>query len=149
MSVNKELVNASRKGNTEKVRMLLQNGADPCVYSIMCAASKGFVEIVKLLLQVRPNQMKADVHVNDNCPIRYAAFNGHAEMVKVLLEHGANPHAWDDFALKSAESKGYADVVAALLEKVPKTILSREREGSWVSDPATGRLRRSLKPSLK
>ena len=57
----------------------------------------------------------ANVHVNNDYPLRYASSYGHTEVVRLLLENGANVHANNDEALRVA-SGSYPDIVK-LLEK--------------------------------
>ena len=40
--------------------------------------------------------------MNKEDALRWASRYGHAEIVRVLLEHGANVHADDDYALRWA-----------------------------------------------
>ena len=56
----------------------------------------------------------ANIHTNDDEALRWAAENGHLDVVKYLVEEGASIHANDDEALKWATDKGHADVVEYL-----------------------------------
>jgi ankyrin repeat protein len=38
----------------------------------------------------------ADIHARDNAALRWATLNGHLDVVKYLVEQGANIHALDD-----------------------------------------------------
>ncbi len=42
----------------------------------------------------------ANIHVDDDYPLRYSVKNGNKEMVKILLDRGANSHANDNELLK-------------------------------------------------
>ena len=46
-----------------------------------------------------------------------SAWNGHLDVVKYLLERGANIHAQDDWALIGSAAKGHLNVVKYLLER--------------------------------
>lgn len=94
MDVHRELCKAVLKGNLNKVKKLLSNGA------------------------------KIDVF--NNFPIRYAAHEGHLEIVKYLVAYGdnfveiesdsVNPHTQDEFALCFAADNGHLEVVKFLIE---------------------------------
>jgi len=51
-----------------------------------------------------------------NEALRWASSNGHLEVVKLLLEHGASVHAKDNLALQWAIDRGHLEV-AELLNK--------------------------------
>ncbi|WZH50315.1 uncharacterized protein QYS62_011559 [Fusarium acuminatum] len=69
------------------------------------ACTKGFIEVVDLMLQNR-----ADITVADNTgvtPVYAASFSGHVEVVKLLLENGAD--------IMVAINNGWTPVIAASL----------------------------------
>ena len=53
-------------------------------------------------------------HLGDDYALRCAADNGHLDVVKYLVEHGADIHAKDDFALFCAVDSGHTDIVKYL-----------------------------------
>ena len=57
----------------------------------------------------------ADVHADDDWALRWASYNGHTETVKVLLEHGADVHARDDYSLRLASDNGHTETVKLFL----------------------------------
>ena len=69
---------------------------------------------------------KADLNNIDNngrSPLYYASMNGHIEVVKFLVECGANIHQItnsDETIVYKAHSYGHQDVVEFLLEKGAK-----------------------------
>ena len=59
----------------------------------------------------------ADVRADDDFALRWTAGNGHLEIVKLLVEQGANARAKDDYALRWAASNGHLEVVKYLVEQ--------------------------------
>ena len=57
-----------------------------------------------------------DIHADDDWALRYAAFNGHLEVVQYLIDKGADIHAYDDYALRYAAINGYLEVVRYLID---------------------------------
>jgi len=57
----------------------------------------------------------ADIHATQDGALRSAALNNHAEMVNLLLAAGANVHADHDGAMRWAAYHGHVDVVRVLL----------------------------------
>jgi hypothetical protein len=58
----------------------------------------------------------ADVHVLDDMPLRRAAASGYIEIIKYLIENGANIHAQDDEALKWLVGGGPLDAIEYLVD---------------------------------
>jgi ankyrin repeat protein len=58
----------------------------------------------------------ANKHAKDDYCIRLASHNGHTETVKLLLEHGANIHAQDDYSIRYASMCGHFKTVKLLIE---------------------------------
>jgi ankyrin repeat protein len=54
------------------------------------------------------------VHADNNWALRWASRNGHLEMVKVLLDAGADVHAKDDQAAYWASYNGHIEVFKLL-----------------------------------
>jgi len=59
----------------------------------------------------------ADIHAYDDYALKWSARNGHLDVVKYLLEKGANIHADNDSVLIDSAYYGRLDVVKYLLEK--------------------------------
>ena len=85
----------------------------------IAAARKGDLETIKSLLA-----KGIDVNTKTNygaTALSYACDRGHIEIVRVLLENGADPNAKDTFygatPIIWAAQRGHVDVVAVLLEK--------------------------------
>jgi len=59
-----------------------------------------------------------DPTANDNAAIIVASFNGHVEVVKLLLQQPrADPTADNNYAIREASENGYIEVVKLLLEQ--------------------------------
>jgi len=58
----------------------------------------------------------ANIHANNDLALCWAAENGYLEIVKYLVENGANIHANNDCALRWAAYKGHLEVVKYLIE---------------------------------
>ena len=58
----------------------------------------------------------ANIHAQDDYAIRWASSNGQLEVVKYLAENGANIHAQDDYAICWASENGQLEVVKYLAE---------------------------------
>ena len=57
----------------------------------------------------------ADVHYNEEMPLRWAASRGHLQTVALLLDRGAD--AWSERAMQGATNRHHDAVVALLLER--------------------------------
>lgn len=149
-SGNTTLMYAMWQDNTEVVQILLQAGADVNVIgdfggtALMGAAERGYVEVVKILLEAgadvnlrdgtyrRTALMKAAGAYNvkyidgeyvryiDGDPVQVSPAR-HTEVVKILLEAGADVNIGDmfnDTALMLAAGSGCIETVKILLEAV-------------------------------
>ncbi|MGB3694170.1 MAG: ankyrin repeat domain-containing protein [Spirulinaceae cyanobacterium] len=107
--------------NLQAVQTLLKLGAkvNPSIWyekpALVVAARQGLVEIVQELIAAG-----AKVNNGFNClPLHEAANGGHQEIVRLLLETGAEVDAYEEdcwTALMSASNQGYEEVVQILLE---------------------------------
>ena len=59
----------------------------------------------------------ANVHVNDDTALGCASVNGNRDVVELLLDRGADIHAKDSWALRFASVNGHRDVVELLLDR--------------------------------
>ena len=62
----------------------------------------------------------ADIHAQNDESLRLSAKNGHLGVVKYLVENGADVHADDDCALYLSACNGHLEVVRLLLENGAK-----------------------------
>jgi hypothetical protein len=83
------------------------------------AAFYGLKDIVKFLIVERSQDVNAR-YINDNeTPLLMASRQGHSEVSRVLLEHGANTEkrdSWDYSPLERGSIEGHAEVIRVLLE---------------------------------
>ena len=121
---------AARKGDVEKVRKLLDQGADVSDRGrfgtpLHAAAAGGHAELVSFLLE-RGADVNAPAKLGSESmlkgdhgtPLHAAAACGHAELVSFLLERGADVNArrWGRTPLHDAVHEGQADCVRLLLK---------------------------------
>ncbi len=125
--LNEGLREAAMKGDAAGVKGFLAKGADVDgasefgATSLIFAADRGHLEIVKMLLERGADVNRKDTTYQSS-PIIWAAYNGHTAVVAFLIEHGSADAA---DSLGVAIEKGYMDVVKAVLSsgKVPKDSL--------------------------
>jgi len=84
----------------------------------------------------------ADVHAWDDGALRWASENGHAEVVKLLIDAGADVHALNDYALRMASDRGHAEVVKLLKQHGAKLVNESIKH-------LTGRTEQELQPMMK
>ena len=122
---------AVQAGHIEIVKLLLDSGADPTA-GLGAAVQAGHIEIVKLLLDsgAKPTEGRCDggvlirsheeytLHVveliryHEENPLHVAAATGNVEIVKLLLDSGAEPTA----GLRAAVQAGHIEIVKLLLD---------------------------------
>jgi ankyrin repeat protein len=102
----------------EILDLLLKSGA---AYTILIAATRGDEARVRELLRADPSVANAA----DPCcrrPLSGAAARGHTNIVRLLLDHGADPNAKEaicqgGFSLHEAAWNGFLEIVQLLLDK--------------------------------
>ena len=62
----------------------------------------------------------ANIRVDDDSSLRYASYNGHLDVVKYLVESGADVHVNGDEPLRIATDNGHTEVVNYLKSKMKK-----------------------------
>ncbi|GMM56739.1 Hos4 protein [Maudiozyma humilis] len=105
------------KGKAKSRRSVYRDAGGRTRLQIAC--DKGKLDTVRALLAA------GEIDVNDqdnagNTPLHEAALNGHLEVVRVLVEHGADPNVrsyemFGDTPLIDASANGHLDVVSYLL----------------------------------
>lgn len=82
---NKALSGASRNGHLDVVKLLLDHKANPDEYVLRNAIHQGHLPIISLLIDY-----KADIHAQNDKLLRDASEDNQTQVVKLLLERGAN-----------------------------------------------------------
>lgn len=98
--------------------LLLKSGAD---HTILIAATLGDEARVRELLRADPSLANAA----DPCcrrPLSGAASKGHTNIIRLLLDHGADPNAKEaicqgGYSLHEAAEKGFIEIVQLLLDR--------------------------------
>lgn len=121
------------------------NGFTP----LAAAAFLGFIPAVRLFLAHNANLEVMTLGETQRNPMGWAAHEGHAEIVKLLMEAGANPNACDSAGYTPAmlaEVLGHADCLFYLLpapvakapdEFIPMDITQSEDEEDFWLDPVS------------
>ncbi|MES1039936.1 ankyrin repeat domain-containing protein [Peribacillus simplex] len=118
--MNEQLIQAVERKETEKIRSLIEQGADINTQdsegrtSTMIATYNHDVETAKILI---------DVNIQDdmkNSPFLYAGAEGYIDILKLAIEAGADPSITNRYggtALIPASEHGYVEVLKELLSK--------------------------------
>ncbi|MBI5237044.1 MAG: ankyrin repeat domain-containing protein [Deltaproteobacteria bacterium] len=110
--LSRKLLRASPLVLLPAMLILLVSCAPPPLYK---AAHRGDIKEVESLLA-----QKADME-DKNWALRTAAWEGHAEIVRILLDNGADVNAEDktmgDSVLSNAVMKGHVDITRLLLDR--------------------------------
>lgn len=141
------LVAAAGNGSLEVVEILLQHGANPeqrlpdGSHALDWASLKGDVRICEMLLERAP-QLLDTPGCQGRTPLAAAAGAGHAAVVALLLQHGADPRrslAEGTRPLDWAAWGGHRKVVEQLLAHDPELLdLPGERERTALGAAAAG-----------
>ncbi|MDD5450471.1 MAG: ankyrin repeat domain-containing protein [Desulfovibrionales bacterium] len=125
--------------NSEIVELLLELGADVNTEAHcgnVLTRAKGYRNI-KLLLDHGANP-NIPTKTDKGTPLLYHSEYGNADIVKLLIEHGADIHAdWDRIGIgyrnvfSSALSNGHLNVIDVLLESLHEKV--RKNEINWAS----------------
>ena len=113
---------AAYYGNNQVLDTLVKNGADPCAVddkgsnAFMGVAFRGHIETAKWLLKNTSCDVNHQNYAGQTALMMSSLF-GHEEMIKMLLEHGADPQIEDfqgNTAASLAQGQGLTDVVEIL-----------------------------------
>ncbi|XP_054166727.1 ankyrin repeat domain-containing protein 17-like isoform X2 [Oppia nitens] len=130
------LMEAAREGHEEMVALLLSQGADINAQTeetqetaLTLACCGGFIDVADFLIKAG-----ADIEAGANTPLMEAAQEGHLDLVRHLINSGANVNATTssgDTALMYASENGHTDVAELLLQAGAH--LEHEAEGGRTS----------------
>ncbi len=128
--VIRQLFSAAWSGDVEAVRGLIAEFPDllshrSAFQSLVCAARIGSIELAELLLDAgmdvdsAPWYGKKSAHNDLERPLHWAAGHGRTEMVRFLLERGADVNGclMDFTPLALAARAGYRDIVRLLIRR--------------------------------
>ena len=118
------LLVASRSGHLPNVQLLLEERVDPnaslgmdCT-ALQQAAAHGQTAIANLLIQAAADVNLAE-DIDHSTPLHLAAEFGHVEVLRLLLQAGAQPEELDTYGHSPAEKAteyGHAEVARMLKE---------------------------------
>jgi ankyrin repeat protein len=106
---------ACLKGDFDKVKRLLCEGADK-EDGLYWACSCGNLNLVKYFVKIGANPCPPANYYNDY-PLGAAFEKGHFEVVKFLVEKGAEVKVYWDLPFRTAALKGYLEIVKYFVEK--------------------------------
>jgi ankyrin repeat protein len=118
------LVKAAGVGDVEQMRSLLQKGADVNLRDatgqtpLFAAARYGKLEAAQLLLDQKADAQPLEKGDRSAVPLYAAALNGHADIIKLLVKHGADVN----FKTSSGETAIFAAIKQRRLESL-KTLI--------------------------
>ena len=119
-----EIHAAVRSGDLDEVVELIGSGADIESFDangwspLHIATSRDSMDILTYLLCQNPNLEICGEQTNERTPLLYAALNGQADAIELLLEFGANVHTRDGHGytpILAAADKRHAEAVRKLL----------------------------------
>ena len=147
-------MDAVANGRIERVRLLLAAGADTGAWDALgntplhVAAARGDSQIVSALLgagAIRANQPSRGT---GRTPLHEAAFYRHLDVIRLLLDGGADVNARDrgrQTPLHVAAACGSADVVALLL-RLGADSTAHDDKGHTPADLAAAKATESARP---
>ena len=127
---------ARHKKHPAVAAFLLNRGA---ALDIHTAAYLGDVEAVGQYLDRDPESARAEKHQNDGsvraATLHYAVAPGHAEVVALLLQRGADPRPYGDFLVRFCIWRNRVDILESLIEAGLDPSMS-EPPRSGIANPA-------------
>jgi len=86
---------AVASGNIPCIRILIKLGTLITFDAFLCAVLKNDVDIVSLLLKSSPSNLVNETDQYGRTALAWASYKGHAEVMKMLLEYGADMNIKD------------------------------------------------------
>jgi len=137
-----DFILACKKGTAEQVMKLLTpkllTAADETGnLPLHILASRGAIDIVKILLENQPRMLVLQQNRAHAIPLHYAAKNGHLETVNLLLQYRPEQQVLiaDDggsIPLHLSARMGHAEVVRSLLQYQPTIqVMTTDKQTSW------------------
>lgn len=130
--MNPLLLQQIKLGNLDNVKTLILQGADR-KNTLTEAVYAGHFEIVKYLIETS-DSIHTEIHDSNDFAFRYAVFFNYYDIVKLLLDNGANINVTqiDDICpLADAIRLGYDDITKLLLDRGIDIHLQNDEALQW------------------
>lgn len=115
-----ELKSVFKKGHFDTGKLLIYRLSDCTREDLLCrAAENGKLDLVKTLVGGINGESDININYKEGSAIRWAARNGHIDIVKLLIDKGAHVRCNEDYALRWACSEGHVEVVECLIDLCP------------------------------
>lgn len=101
----------------QEYNILFEGNMVHAVSALWCAASRGHLDVVKLL--VRRGAKVNHLTKNESTPLRAACFTGRLDIIQYLVAHGADinlSNKYNNNCLMIASYKGFLDIVEFLVK---------------------------------
>ena len=103
---------ACYKGQTDVVKILLDNNCDISDGAIHAACEGGYKDIVEILIKHNVDINHFGGWLENHRPIYYACYKGHTDIVQILLDNNCDIHG----AIHGACEGGHKDIVEILIK---------------------------------
>ena len=79
-------------------------------------------------------QNGADIHAENDYALRWASQEGHIEVVTFLIQNGADIHAENEYALRWSSENGHLEIVKILIQKGADIHANDDQALRWASE---------------